>query len=225
MSAWVQTASKGGGEGFEKAPAGNHPAVLVAIVDMGTQSNEFGGKQTWQRRAYFIWELVSAKMSGTKDRNHLIGIDLTVSLNEKAKLRQWIEARKAKKMPEGANYDILKELGQPCLLNVVLNASGYPKVNGVSAIPAGLTVPAAQHQPFSWSLEDYEKEGTIELPEWVETQWLYGEPISAHIRRCKEIANPDDGKPSADDDQLAAAMEGRLSTDGGRVGSDDPIPY
>lgn len=221
MSVFNQKASsKGTGEGFEKAPPGNHQAVLVAIVDIGTQAQEFGGEQKWQRRAYFIWELVTEKMSGTKERNHLIGIDLTVSLNEKAKLRKWIEARVGKKMPEGADYDILKELGKPCLLSVVHNEKGYPKIDGVSAIPKGLEVPKAQHQPFSWSLEDYEKEGTVELPDWVEGQWLYGEPISAHIKRCKELTNPD--RP-ATDGELAAGMEGRAYAEAKQ--QEDEIPF
>lgn len=194
MSApWKQTAPKaraaGEGGGFEKAPPGNHPAVLVAIVDMGTQRQEYGGEEKWQRRAYFIWELVTEKMSGTKDRNHLIGIDLTVSLNEKAKLRQWIEARVGKKMPDEANYDISEELGKACLLSVMANAKGYPKVNGVAAMPKSLAsaMPKAQNPAFLWSLDDYEKEGSVDLPDWVESQWLYGEKISAHIYRCKEI--------------------------------------
>lgn len=220
MSVWTQKASsKGTGDGFEKAPPGNHQAVLVAIVDMGTQLNEYGGKQNWQRRAYFVWELVTEKMSGTKDRNHLVAIDLTVSLNEKAKLRKWIEARNGKKMPEGADYDIRKELGKPCLLNVVHNASGFPKIEGMSAVPKGLQVPAPQNPAFTWSLEDYEQEGTIDLPEWVESHWLYGEPISEHIKRCKEL-NPDK-EVTTKEDMDAALDKAGFGPDVG----DEPIPY
>jgi hypothetical protein len=224
MSVWKQKASKGKGDGsgFEKAPPGNHPAVLVAIVDMGTQSQEYAGQQKWQRRAYFVWELVTEKMSGTKDRNHLIAIDLTVSLNEKAKLRKWIEARAGKAMPEGTDYDILKELGKPCLLTVVekeSNGNKYPKIEGVTAVPKGVKVDPPQNQPFSWSLDDYEKEGTVEIPDWVESLWLYGEPISEHIKRCREITDPDN-KESPDEtvDADAAMAEGKTSTG-------EPIPW
>src|SRR5262245_60572116 len=111
---------------------------------MGTQRQEFKGKVTWPERAFFVWELVTRKMTGFKDRNHVIGIDLTVSLGEKAKLRKWIEARTAKQIPEGVPYDIAKELGGKCLLNVIQNGD-YPKVDGMSAVPDGLPFPAHQY--------------------------------------------------------------------------------
>src|SRR5688572_12457251 len=127
-TAFQVKATKGEG-GYEKAPPGNHPAVLVAVVDMGTQESEYAGETKLQHRVYMVWELVTKKMTGV-DRNHAIGIDLTLSLNEKAKLRKWVEARTGRPIPEGGEYDVTKELGQPCLLNVV-EKNGYPKVEGV----------------------------------------------------------------------------------------------
>lgn len=192
MSAWTQTAKKGGGDqGFEKPPAGNHLAVLVAIVDMGTQtvSGFQGAPDKDQHRAYFVWELVACKTSSGV-ANHVIGIDLNLSLNEKAKLRKWIEARTGKVIPDGADYNVLSELGQPCLLNVVMKGE-YPKVEGVAGVPAGIPVPAAQLKPFAWSLDDYRKTNTIDLPHWL--PYFYGNPIADAIRGCKELK----GTPAA----------------------------
>lgn len=222
MSAWTQKATSKGGE-FEKPPVGNHPAVLVAIIDMGTQEQEFQGNVTYPHRAYFVWELVQEKMSGTKGTNHVIGIDLTVSLNVKSKLRQWIEARVGKQMPEDADYDISKELGQPCLLDVIANKKGYPVVNGMKAVPKGMKVDPPQRKPVAITLDDY-KANFACIPDWV--PYLYGETIADHIARCQELTGKDgkDFTPSATDDELAAAMEGRAD-DGGRIGSDDPPPF
>lgn len=225
MSAWNQTAKsgKGDGEGFEKPPVGNHPAVLVALIDMGHQENEFGGKVTYPHRAFFVWELVTEKMSGTKDRNHTIGIDLTVSLNEKAKLRQWIESRVGKKMPDDAQYDISKELGQPCMLDIIANKKGYPVVNGMKSVPKILTVPAPQNEPFALTLEEFKAGASI--PDWV--PYLYGEHISDHIRRCQELAGKKESGSVASADDLAAAMEGRaaeVNEDGSPVGASE-IPW
>src|SRR5436190_14013268 len=106
MGAWTMKPTKGGGEGgFAKAPPGNHAAVLVAIVDMGTHWNEFGGERKKQHKIYLVWELVGEQVAGT-NRNHVIGVDLTYSLNEKAKLRKWIEARRGKPLPEDVEFDI-----------------------------------------------------------------------------------------------------------------------
>lgn len=168
---------------YEKAPTGTHPAVCVAILDMGTQVQEFQGKKTDQHRLFFVWELVTEQMKG--GNNHVVGIDLTLSLNEKAKLRQWIEARRGEKIVDGTDYDASDELGKPCLLTVANNDAGYPKVNGMSGIPKGLVVGAATYTPIVRTLEDYIADGAVTLPEWI--PWLYGESLTDHIMRCKEF--------------------------------------
>lgn len=215
-SAWNQTANskgKDGSEGFERPPVGNHPAVLVALIDMGHQEHEYQGKMTNPHRAFFAWELVGASVSGTTGRNHVIGIDLTVSLNEKAKLRQWIESRVGKKMPDDAQYDISKELGQKCLLDVIANKKGYPVVNGMKSVPKGLAFPDHQNKPIAITLDDFR--AGEEIPDWI--PYLYGEPLSDVIRRCQELSGK---KPTtATDDELAAGMEGRA------VEADETIPY
>ena len=182
MSAWKQKASKGGGD-YEKAPAGNHPAVLVAMIDMGTQENEFNGEVKEQHRVFWVWELVNEKTKA--GGNHLIGMDLTFSLNDKAKMRAFIEARIGRPIRDDEEYDIAGELGQPCLLNVV-EKNGYPKVAGVSAVPKGMTVASPAHPLTSWHLDEFEKTGTISLPNWI--PYLYGEPLPAHISRAGEMA-------------------------------------
>jgi len=224
MSVWNQkVSSNSGGEGgFEKPPVGNHPAVLVALIDMGHQEQEFGGKVTYPHRAFFVWELVTEKMSGTKDRNHVIGIDLTVSLNEKAKLRQWIEARVGKKMPDDAQYDVSKELGQPCMLDVIANKKGYPVVNGMKAVPKIVQVPPPQNTPVAITLDEF-KAGR-EVPDWI--PYLYGEHIGDHIRRCQEL-NPKAKPSQPSEEELVAALEGRaaeLQPNGAPAGTDE-IPW
>ncbi|HYE20938.1 MAG TPA: hypothetical protein VEA69_21005 [Tepidisphaeraceae bacterium] len=182
MSQWKQKASSGGGGSYEKAPAGNHPAVLVALIDMGTQEQEFGGEVKEQHRIYGVWELVTEKKADGS--NHVVGLDLTLSLNEKAKLRKWIEARLGRLIAEGEEYDVLSELGQPCLLNVV-EKNGYPKVEGMSSVPKGMQVAKPTYPLTAWHLDDLEKTGQIALPSWV--PYLYGEPLADHIKRAKEL--------------------------------------
>lgn len=185
MSNWTLTASKGVGEGgFEKAPPGNHPAVLVAVIDLGTQTIDGfqGAPAKDQHRAFFVWELVHEKKAGT-NLNHVIAIDLTLSFNEKAKLRKWVEARTGKPIPDGQDFDVTKELGQSCLLNVIANNKGYPRIEGVSAVPKGMMVPAPQNKPIAISLAEF-RDGA-EIPGWI--PYLYGQPISSVIRGCKEF--------------------------------------
>ena len=170
MGMWTRKATATGGD-FEKAPPGNHPAVLVAIIDLGTQENEYQGVKRYEERAYFCWELVNEK--NTAGKNHLIGIDLTVSMNEKAKLRQWVEAWRGRKLAEGEEFDIRKLLGQKCLLSVT-EKNGYSKVAGVAAVPKGMGVAGSERTPVLWSIET--DEGKTPVPEWL--PWLYGSKLS-----------------------------------------------
>lgn len=196
MSGWKATVSNGmqDGEGFEKAPAGNHAAVCVAIVDLGHQRSEYNGEEKIQHRLYFAWELVDEPMSGTKGRNHVVGIDLTYSLTEKAKLRKWIESRTGQSMADGSDYEIADELGQACMLSVVANAKGYPKVDGVGRLPKGMDAAAikakANHTPIAYHLSDFD-DGK-DLPNWL--PWLYGKSLSDHIKA--RVSEDDRPKPA-----------------------------
>lgn len=201
---WAMTASKGGGGGAVKAPAGNHLAVLVGLFDLGHQLDDFDpAKSKWQHRAFFVWELVGEKVAGT-DKNHLIGIDLTLSLNEKAKLRRWIEARTGKPIQDGATFDPTTELGKPCMLNVV-EKNGYPKVDGVAAVPAAFlkSLPPAGYAPVAVRLDEFQA-GTP-IPEWC--PYLYGSPLAEHVRASREIggAKPTPKKNAAPTAEVAPA--------------------
>jgi hypothetical protein len=141
MSAWSMTASKGNGGPIEKAPAGTHPAVLVALIDLGTQWQPAfspGEAGKYQHRLYWVYELPMEKKANGE--SHVIAIDLTWSLNEKAKMRQFIESRLGRKIAEGEKYDVSAELGQAVFLSVMANDKGYPKITNVSALPKSFTV-------------------------------------------------------------------------------------
>jgi hypothetical protein len=176
---------------YDQPPAGNHPAVLVAMVDLGTQISEYQGKKNKKRMAMCVWELVSEKDTNfpMDDRNFLVGIDLNISNNEAAKFRIWAAARMNKKFPKEYEHDFTQELGKSCLLSVSHNAKGYPKVDGMSAAPRGMTVPPAKTKPFLWSLGDLPSDGSEpDLPDWLPR--LYGKKLADVIAECVEL-NPE----------------------------------
>lgn len=196
MSAWNQKATKGEGN-FEKAPVGNHPAVCVALIDLGTQENNYQGNVTWQRRVYLCWELTTEATQADPNRNHVIGAELTLSLNEKAKLRKWIEGRAGRQFPEGYEHDVSKELGKTCLL-MVKEHNGYPRVDGMSAVPKGMTVPPAKLTPFIFSLDDLDTDDpkTPDFPPWL--PYLFGDKLADVVLHCAEIRKVGPFKPTGD---------------------------
>lgn len=213
MSTFTATASKGEG-GFEKAPPGNHPAVLVGIIDLGEQWEEpFSAKPDengkvqkakWVRKLYYVYELVTKSRAGAWG-NHLIAIDLTFSMHERAKMRKWVEARTGKTIPDNTDYDVMQELGQPVLLNVK-EKNGYPRIEGVSGVPDGLVVPAPRVTPVAWQV-DPAKLG--EVPSWV--PYLYGRKITDVIRDCRRIKGE---RPAQPQREAAGAGAGDDGVDG-----------
>lgn len=197
---WEIPKSVGGAK--EKAPAGNHLAVLVGLFDMGKQwqepFNPAKDKGYWGWRAFFVWELCDEVIASTSKR-HVIGIDLSLSTGDRSKLRKWVEARTGKPIAEP--FDPTTELGQACMLNVV-EKNGYPKIDGMAALPKSLAAhpPKPSYPVTALTLEEF-KAGKP-LPEWV--PWLYGSPLEDHIRACQEIGGPKpqpkkkaDGAPAA----------------------------
>jgi hypothetical protein len=182
------------GQATEKPPVGNHRAVLVGLFDMGRQWQEpfnAGDKGYYSHRAFFVWELCDELVSGTNN-NHVIGIDLTLSVKDTAKLYKWVKARTGK-APEGG-FNPMSELGQACLLSVIDN-KGYPKVDGMSALPKAMSAPAPTYKPTAVSLDEFR--GGTPIPEWC--PWLYGSQLADHIRACEEIGGtkPEPKKGSA----------------------------
>lgn len=204
---WEIPESKGGGK-TEKPPVGNHLAVLVAVIDMGKQLDDFDkSKPYWQWKAMFVWELVGEQIAGTA-KNHVIGIDLSLSTGEKSKLRKWVQARTGKPFPAGP-FDPTTELGQPCFLNVIEH-KGYPKVDGVAAVPKGIPVPKPTYPLTALSLEEFQAGKPV--PDFV--PWLYGSPLEDHIKACQEIGG---AKPTPKKKAEGDPAEG--------VKTGDPIPF
>ncbi len=167
MSMWKQKATTSSGD-FEKAPLGNHPAALVALVDLGMQEETYQGETKTQHKCYLVWELVTEKRANGD--NHVIGVTLTFSMNEKAKLRQWLESWRGKKMAEGEEFDFSTLPGKKCLLSVT-EKNGYPVVSGVGSIPKGMTVAAPTKTPVLFSASD----DLDTLPDWL--PYIYGKRV------------------------------------------------
>lgn len=206
------------GQATEKAPAGNHVAVLVGLFDMGKQWQEpftAGDKGYWQHRAFFVWELCNEQIKGTT-KNHVVGIDLALSVDNRSKLYKWVKARTG--TAPAAGFNPLTELGQPCLLSVIEN-NGYPKVDGMGALIKGMTAPKPTYEPTAVSLEEFIA-GKGVIPEWC--PWLFGNRLADHIRACEEIG---EAKPQPKKSAKPQSGGFPSSTTPQQQDDEDPIPY
>lgn len=192
---------------FEKPPIGPHPAILVAIIDLGHQEEEDfeeKGKFRDVHKIYLVWELTACPMTGTTN-NHLMGRQYTMSLNENAALRKMIAAWRGRDLAEGEEFDPLKMLGTKCMLSLSRNKKDYPVLDNVSAVHSAIPVPPAKRPLTSRAIAE-----TTPIPDWL--PYLFGESIESKISRAKEMRRADVAK--AVEPRKAVASGGGVAYEG-----------
>lgn len=182
MSAFKNKATSGGGDNtYEVPPAGSHAGILVALVDLGTQEEDYQGQTKKTRKLFMAWELTGEQT--TEGANFIVGRDYTNSLGEKANLRKIIESCRGKPFAEGEEFDFSKMLNKPYLLTLVHKTSQsgkkYAKIESVGPLPKGMQAAPATKTPFMWEVGD-----SATLPEWL--PYVYGEPAAEVIARSQE---------------------------------------
>lgn len=150
---------------FTPAPEGLHPAVCWAVVDLGIQQK--GGMYPGeQHQVYLGFELLDTEIEferdGVKKTGPMrVGITVTLSLGEKAKLRKMLEKWRARPFtPEELDgFDISKLVGQACQVLVTHSVKGdktYANVEAVLSWAKGTAKPAAPAETLYFSFEDHD---------------------------------------------------------------------
>lgn len=177
------TASPSGS--FEKCPAGNHLAVCVEIIDLGTQESTYQGKTSKKRKIWLGWE--TPHELNEEGKPYQIGRSYTLSGNDRSSLRKDIESWRGKAFTQDeleAGFDIPSLIGKGCFLNVVHTEGDdrvYANVQSVAALPKGTTAPKPSGETIYLSLEkdeydpevyeklsDYMKKKVSDSPEFKE---------------------------------------------------------
>ena len=156
------TASDGGGSDYEQVPVGTHNAICYKIVDAGTSNNEYQGEVKKQHSIFIFWELPECQTADGRPMSMFN--KYTLSLNEKAKLRQHLQTWRNKPFTaeELAKFDVTNVLGVTCKVDVGLTSGGKAKVTGVFTADGGAKKVATVNDQVVFDLEEYLKEFTGE---------------------------------------------------------------
>ena len=148
-------ATDAGGSDFEQVPTGTHNAICYKLVDAGTSLNEYQGEISKKHNVFIFWELPELRMAD--DRPMSINCQYTLSLNERAKLRQHLQAWRNKSFTEEElnSFDLTKILGTTCKVDVGLTSGGNAKVQGVFCADGGAKKVATVNDQVVFDLEDY----------------------------------------------------------------------
>jgi hypothetical protein len=187
---------QGQAQEFAQAPAGAHTAVLVAVVQLGTQTHQFPGKPaTSQEDVYLAWELTDA-VNPDDGANLVVQVVYNFTLGKTKKgsvsnLRKLLEGWAGKSFdvapPQGLgpaeDFELPKLLGRKCMVNIV-EKDGYNKVDSVSTPHASMAanMPAPTRTPFCWEIT----EPLSKIPDWL--PYSFGKSVLEIASASKELA-------------------------------------
>lgn len=169
-------ASNEGGQSFKLIPAGNHIARCYSMIHIGTNEEVFKGEklllnkvrlsfETPQETAVFVEEKGEQPFSVSKE--------FTLSLNEKANLRKFLESWRGKGFTEeeAKRFDISKLLGLACMVNVIhkVSAKGntYAEISSISAMPKGVKCPDPINKNVIFSINQPDWDIFNSLPDFL----------------------------------------------------------
>lgn len=176
--------AKSSGKQADPIPAGVHPAVAYAVIDIGTQDP--GNSQFRPSRKVMIsWELPyeTINVEG-KDVPRSISCEYTLSLGKKANLRAALESWRGRAFTaeELEGFDVAKLIGANCQLNVI-HVPGkadpskvYARIKGIMPLSKGQNKANPVNKTVSF---DIPEEGPItipaDIPEWVAAKIVQSE--------------------------------------------------
>lgn len=135
------------GADFKPAPSGAHPAILIQLVDLGTQESVHNGETKQLRKLRMVFELHSDEAVTDDNKPMIVGRDFTLSSHEKANLRKFIEGWRGQAFTEeeAAEFDYEVMLDKPCILNIThdkaQNGKVYANINSAMKLMKGMTPP------------------------------------------------------------------------------------
>lgn len=123
---------------YETAPEGLHQAVCVDVVDLGDITTEYGTKHKVELR----WQIEALNAKGYRFE---VRKRYTLSLHERARLRQELQTWRGRKFTEEElrGFDLEKLLGVNCQLQIVHNITddGRTFANVQAIVPHNAKVP------------------------------------------------------------------------------------
>jgi hypothetical protein len=197
-------ASDSGGKDFDPVPEGSHLAVCDMFVDLGLQDTNFGTKH----KIYLRWQIPSLRMKWTKDDvEHegpmAIGSKFTLSLHEKAALRQILQSWRGKAFTpeELKKFDVTTILGKPCLITVTHSPKDgggvYANVGAVAKLPQGVPAPALEGETLLYDADNLNTFDKLRpwLQEVIKAQKLEESPPEQRGEPQPAYADLDDDVP------------------------------
>lgn len=173
---------------------GAHIAICISVIDLGLQTVQWQGTIKELRKVMLTWEIPDETIQvDGEERPRVISKEYTLSLGDKAKLREHLEAWRGKKFSDDEldGFDLQNILGKPCLLQVLHNERGYANISAVMSVPKGTSVTPTGTELTYFDLTD---------PGWVAIMDRLPEWIKDKIKQSATYLNLVEAQSDSDDD-------------------------
>jgi len=158
-------------------PEGNHLGRVYSVIDMGTETFNYNGRDIEQRKIRIAWELPNEtytyedKEGKEVTKCHIVAAKYTASKGKNSKLRPVLKALLGDIPTEEMNiFDIVGKTSMVDVEHGVGKASGkpYAKVNAVTSVPKGMPVPMQINESVEFTFDDFNQEVFDKLPKWIQ---------------------------------------------------------
>lgn len=168
----------GSSSSYTPPPAGTHVARCIWMLDLGTQTDTYQGRNESARKMILGFELPNETYVRQDDEGPVPFIahrEFRTSLHKKATLRHLLEGWRGRPFTddEVKAFDLSVLIGKECMISVIhkTSASGNTRAEIVSAarLPKGMECPKAvlPCHVFNMSEKDFDMLTFRSLPEWI----------------------------------------------------------
>jgi len=166
---------------FKTLEAGNHFAICVGLIDLGTHKKEFKGVVKYSREIRLCFETVTAKAIFNEEKGEqpfYLTKDFSLSMYPQSSLRLFLESWRSKKFEEKDldDYDLKGVLEKTCLLNTVINSNKdgsreYSNIVSATPVPKEMAKEVKPVNPILYfDLENPDWNVFAGLPEFLQNK-------------------------------------------------------
>lgn len=177
-------ASSGDGEFVQELPEPDtYPAVVCAVVDLGTHTKKAFGSDAFEDvpLALVAFQLGENKSDGTP---HVVMQEYRASCHVKSKLYDLACKVFRRKLGEGEPIDYFAMVGQPCSVTVAHGETAkgrkYARIDAVGSIGRGM-IPPKPAQTAKYEIDQGDPKDTLD---WL--PYHFGKPVAEHISLSHE---------------------------------------
>lgn len=174
-------------------PQGNHVAICVRMIHVGTTETEYLGEKKKQNRVRLYFELSHERATfkpENGEENFMVSKEYTLSMHEKATLRKDLESWRGKAFTEAEAkaFDITVLLGKACMVNIITKTheatkNQYAQIASISGLPKGMTMPDRVNDLFEFSVSDFDQIKFDTLSEWLQNKIKDSDEYKEYLKK------------------------------------------